>query len=64
MAELADALALGASGRKAVQVQPLFLAPKEKNPGGRPGFRVWIKMSVYVACTRAPSLHTHLGLHW
>jgi hypothetical protein len=27
MAELADALALGASGRKAVQVQPLFPAP-------------------------------------
>ena len=27
MAELADALALGASGRKAVQVQVLFSAP-------------------------------------
>jgi hypothetical protein len=27
MAELADALALGASGRKAVQVQVLFRAP-------------------------------------
>ena len=27
MAELADALALGASGRKAVQVQILFSAP-------------------------------------
>ncbi len=29
MAELADALASGASGRKAVQVQPLFRAPNE-----------------------------------
>ena len=29
MAELADALASGASGRKAVQVQPLFRAPSE-----------------------------------
>ena len=29
MAELADALASGASGRKAVQVQPLFRAPEE-----------------------------------
>ena len=31
MAELADALALGASGRKAVQVRPLFRAPNEPN---------------------------------
>ena len=31
MAELADALASGASGRKAVQVQPLFRAPDYDN---------------------------------
>src|SRR5262249_10906035 len=30
MAELADALALGASGRKAVQVRPLFPAPPRR----------------------------------
>ena len=35
MAELADALALGASGRKAVQVRPLFLAPNKMNPRAR-----------------------------
>jgi hypothetical protein len=32
MAELADALALGASGRKAVQVQVLFSAPAHAMP--------------------------------
>lgn len=30
MAELADALALGASGRKAVQARPLFPAPPRR----------------------------------
>ena len=31
MAELADALASGASDRKVVQVQPLFRAPEESS---------------------------------
>ena len=49
MAELADALALGASGRKAVQVQVLFSAPF--NPLTCPIFPIALSSNAGVGCT-------------
>jgi hypothetical protein len=53
MAELADALALGASGRKAVQVQVLFRAPSFRNGLARKcGGMCWVEYVITLANSR------------